>query len=222
MFACRDSLIGSLYLGIGEVLDPREQLAEWLLYAHQELMTLRNAGMSQPYYCRHDWLHLKRREVKQFLKTYYNQFTSIQDRETYTFWEHYFGSSNNQHKTHEEGWFLMQTRWMLWDEDHDSQSLKLLLMVPRSWLSAGKEIKLEKCKSYFGAFSLHVQASDPLGTVEATVEFHGEKPPKMVSLRIPHPTGKFPHDVQSGKFNPKNESVEFQPTALRTKIIVRY
>ena len=81
-------------------------------------MTHRNAGFSQPYYCRHDWIHLKRDEVKQYLKTYYNQFTALQDRETYTFWEHYYGVS--QHKTHEEAWFLMQTRWMLWHEEVES------------------------------------------------------------------------------------------------------
>ena len=54
----------------------------------------------------------------------------LADRETYTFWEHYFHAS--PHKTHEEGWFLMQTRWMLWLEDGDT--LKLLPGVPRAWL----------------------------------------------------------------------------------------
>ena len=139
------------------MLDPNEQLAEWLLYAHQELMTIRNAGFSQPYYCRHDWLHLKRGEVKQFLKMYYSQFASLQDRETYTFWEHYVGAGESPHKTHEKAWFLMQTRWMLWNEDYDTRTLRLLSMVPRAWLEAGKKIKLEKCASYFGPFSLDVQ-----------------------------------------------------------------
>ena len=35
-----------------------------------------------------------------FLKAYYNPFAGLADRETYTFWEHYFHAS--PHKTHEE------------------------------------------------------------------------------------------------------------------------
>ena len=111
-FGARDSLIGALYLVICRGARARTSSARtFLLKSHQQLFTVRNAGLSQPYYCRHDYIHLLRGEVKAFLKTYYNQFTALQDRETYTFWEHYFHAS--QHKTHEEGWFLMQTRWML-------------------------------------------------------------------------------------------------------------
>jgi hypothetical protein len=223
MFASRDSLIGSLYLGIGEVLDPNEPLAEWLLRAHQELMTHRNAGFSQPYYCRHDWLHLRRGEVKEFLKTYYNQFTSLQDRETYTFWEHYVGVGESQHKTHEEAWFLMQTRWMLWNEEYDSGTLRLLSMIPRAWLEAGKEIKLEKCASSYGPFSLQVR-SLASGRVEATVQLHGpaEKWPKTITLRLPHPTGRQPRETLGGRYDAKTESVALQPIAAKMRIELRY
>jgi len=65
-FSGRDSLIGALYLVISEVLEPDEPGTECLLKSHQALMTVRNAGLSQPYYCRHDYIHLKRGEVKAF------------------------------------------------------------------------------------------------------------------------------------------------------------
>ena len=93
-------------------------------------------------------------EVKAFLHTYYNQIASLQDRSTYTFWEHYYGVS--QHKTHEEGWFLMQTRWMLWMEEPETRTLNLLPGIPRAWLDKD-HIHLQNCASYFGKFSLHVQ-----------------------------------------------------------------
>ncbi|MCC6124213.1 MAG: hypothetical protein IT426_04580 [Pirellulales bacterium] len=224
MFASRDSLIGALYLGIGEVLDPNEQLSEWLLYAHQELMTHRNAGFSQPYYCRHDWLHLRRGEVKQYLKTYYNQFASLQDRETYTFWEHYVGVGESQHKTHEEAWFLMQTRWMLWEEDYDSGTLRLLSMIPRAWLEAGKEIVLEKCKSYFGEFDLRVRSIAPDGRVEAAVRLHGPAKnwPKTVVFRLPHPAGLQPSEVRGGQFDVRTESVILTPAKESMSVVLRY
>ncbi len=47
-FGARDSLIGPLYLVIGEVLDPHETGAEILLKSHQQLFTVKNAGLSQP------------------------------------------------------------------------------------------------------------------------------------------------------------------------------
>jgi hypothetical protein len=57
-FGARDSLIGSLYLVTGEVLAPEEIGTEVLLRMHQQLFTVKNAGLSQPYYCRHDQIHL--------------------------------------------------------------------------------------------------------------------------------------------------------------------
>jgi len=44
-FGARDSLIGSLYLVISEVLDPNEIGTEFLLKAHQQLCTVKNAGL---------------------------------------------------------------------------------------------------------------------------------------------------------------------------------
>ena len=75
-----------------------------------------------------------------FLSLYYHQIAALADRGTYTFWEHYFGAS--PHKTHEEGWFLMQTRWMLWLEH--GETLNLQPAVPRAWLKDGKCIELER------------------------------------------------------------------------------
>jgi len=202
--ACRDSLIGPLYLILQEVVDAKEWLGECLLKSHQELFTYQNAGLSQPYYVRHDYAHLRRGETAAFLKAYYNQFSGLADRETYTFWEHYFGAS--VHKTHEEGWFLMQTRWMLWLED--GATLRLLQGVPRAWLEHGKEIKLEKVASYFGKFSLTINSHVETGRIEAAVKFHeaGRKPGKVV-LRLPHPLGLKAVRCTGGKYDAATESV---------------
>jgi hypothetical protein len=212
-FLGRDSLIGALYLVISEVLEPDEIGTDFMLKSHQELCTVENAGLSQPYYVRHDYAHLLRREAKAFLKTYYNQFTALQDRETYTFWEHYFHAS--QHKTHEEGWFLMQTRWMLWLERGDS--LWLLAGVPRRWLEDGKKIVLEDVTSYFGKISLHLESSLAQGRIEARLEVSPlEQTLRSVRLRIPHPEGRKPRLVSGGIFDTQAETVQidnFQGTA---------
>jgi hypothetical protein len=61
-FSARDSMIGPMWLVIGEVLSAEESGAWMMLKSHQ-MLTRENAALSQPYYCRHDFAHLKRGEV---------------------------------------------------------------------------------------------------------------------------------------------------------------
>jgi hypothetical protein len=213
-FGARDSLIGSLYLVTGEVLAPEEIGTEVLLRMHQQLFTVKNAGLSQPYYCRHDQIHLLRGEVKEFLKTYYNQFTALQDRQTYTFWEHYFHAS--QHKTHEEGWFLMQTRWMLWLEQGDT--LRLMNAIPRRWLENGKQIALKNVATYFGPLTVGIESKIATGVIEADVQCTGARHPSTVVIRLPHPGQRKPTRVEGGTYDPATESVRVARFTGRAKI----
>lgn len=218
-FGSRDTLIGALYLTIGECIEPGELETVFLNRAHHELFTIRNAGLTQPYYCRHDYIHLRRGEVKAFLKTFYNQFTAIQDRETYTFWEHYHQVS--QHKTHEEGWFLMQVRWMLWIEE--GSTLKLLSAVPRRWLEDGKSIELREVASYFGRLTLTVVSKlSTNGTIEATVECDHNRGLEEVCIRIPHPAEQKPGKVEGGTYDPDTETVRINPFQGKATVTLTY
>lgn len=205
-FASRSCLTGPMWLVISEVLDADEIGTDFMIKTNQYPVTLENAALSQPYYCRHDHAHLLRREVKPFLKTYYNQLSGLQDSETYTFWEHYYQIS--EHKTHEEAWFLMQTRWMLWFETENS--LSLLRGIPRRWLKNGKEIVLENVKSYFGIISLRVKSN--IENRQIIAEFSGDpkRLPETVELRLPHPEEVIAKSCQGGIYNPTTESVTIQ------------
>ena len=201
--ACRDSLTGPLYLIFQEIVAPDEPVADFMVNANAELFCERNVAFAQPYYSRHDFAHLKRGEVKAFLKTFYNTFASLADRETYSFWEHYFHAS--PHKTHEEAWFLMQTRWMLYMEDADT--LRLLPAIPRAWLQNGKRIELNNVASYFGPLSLRVESNLDHARIEATVECRTDRQPKSVELRLPHPLGKKAVAVAGAGYDPERELV---------------
>jgi hypothetical protein len=201
--ATRDSLLGPVYLIFQEVIDPNEPAATFLMSYHNELMTLRNAAFSQPYYSRHDWVHLQRGEVKPFLKTYYNAVASLADRETHTFWEHYFG--NSPHKTHEEGWFLMQTRWMLYLEKGDT--LAFLRGIPRRYLAGGKRIDLDGVATYFGPATLHVESSADQCRIVARVECNTSRRPREIEIRLPHPAGLRPQSVKGGTYDRATETV---------------
>ena len=212
----RDSLLGPIYLIFQEVLDPNEPASTFLLNFHNDLMTTRNAAYTQPYYSRHPISHLRRGEVKPFLKAYYNTMASLADRQTYTFWEHYIGVS--PHKTHEEGWFLMDTRWMLYMER--GKGIDLLPGIPRSYLENGKHIELDKVATYFGPLSLKVTSALDQGCIRATVECAGDRRPAFVELRIPHPQGRKAIRVEGGVYNPATERVRVEPFSGKADVTV--
>jgi len=202
-FTTRDVLLGPLYLVFCEVLDPSEEAASMMLDYHSELFYQRNSVFSQPYYSRHNWLQLKKGLVKPFLKTYYTTMSALADRETYTFWEHLFHVS--PHKTHEEGWFLMETRWMLYMEDGDT--LHLMPGIPRRWMEDGNKIVIENAVSYFGKFSVHIVSDLGKGVIKADIQCDPERKPGSVTLRIPHPEYRKALKVEGGVYDPEKETV---------------
>jgi hypothetical protein len=203
----RDSLLGPLYLIFQEILDPLEEESGVLLQYHNELMCMRNVALSQPYYSIHPWVHLMRKEVKPFLKAFYNGFAGLSDRETYTFWEHFWHAS--PHKTHEEGWFLMQCRWMLYMEQE--RTLKLLSGVPRAWLENGKTIAVKNASSYFGHFTMTICSKLGEGVISAEVECESERKPAKLEIRLPHPEGQKPVRVSGGRYDVELETITVNP-----------
>ena len=217
-FTARDALLGPLYLVFQEVIDPNEPAAKRLLNYHADNYYLRNAAFSQPYYSRHAWVQSKRGLVKPFLKTYYNTFAGLADRETYTFWEHYYHVS--PHKTHEEGWFLMQTRWMLWMEKEET--LNLLPGIPRAWLEDGKRIELENIATYFGQVSLKVASHVKDGWIEADIKCDIDRKPRTVTVRLPHPEGTKAVQVSEGAWDAARETVVINEFSGTVTIRVEY
>lgn len=218
-FAGRDSLLGPLHLIYQEVIEPNEEMGRFLLHAHNELLLGHNTAFSQPYYSMHPWIHLKRGEAAPFLKAFYMSCSGLADRETYTFWEHFYQVS--AHKTHEEAWFLMQLRWMLYMEEGDS--LRLLPGIPRRWLQRGKGIVLEKMVSYYGPFSFTVHRSAHTDSISAQLRFHEpERMPKHVKLRVPHISRKRPVSVSGGVFHPEEECVEVPVASEAIEVELHY
>lgn len=202
-FMLPDDVLGPMHLVFQEVIDPSEPAAELLLRFYSELYFSRNFPFSQPYYSRHPWVHLRRRETAAFLKAWYTGVASLADRETGSWWEHYFHVSN--HKTHEEGNFLMQARWMLWLEEGDQ--LSLLRGVPRAWLEDGKRIALHNVASYFGPLSLEVVSNLNRGTIDAKIICNSDRKPRRVELRLPHPRRDASAKSEGGVYQPETESV---------------
>lgn len=203
----RDSLLGPLWLVFQEVLDPDEQVTTDLLAYHADLFFHDNSAFSQPYYSPHPLVHLRRGEVKAFLSAYYTMVASLADPETYSFWEHYFHAS--PHKTHEEAWFLMQTRWMLYLERGDE--LRLLPGIPRAWLAAGERLRLSRVRSYFGSVDLNVEVDASGDRMSVRVACDADRAPSKLVIRLPHPTGRKAVRTTAGSYDAATECVTVEP-----------
>ncbi len=216
--AARDSLLGPLYLVFQEVVAPDEPIADELLEAHAELMTRGNVAFSQPYYSRHPWVHLRRGETKAFLRAWYGALAALADRETYTFNEHLFPVS--AHKTHEEAWFLMETRWALYLEDGDT--LRLFAGVPRAWLQPGARIAVRGGASWFGPLTFALEVSADGSEFSVVVECPGDRRPRRLIVRIPHPSGQPCVSVTGGNWQPGTENIAVTGFTGRAAVIARF
>jgi hypothetical protein len=217
-FPVRDSLLGPLYAVFQEVVDPLSAEATFALSAHSELMTDRNAAFSQPYYSRHPILHLRRGEANAFSKAFYNAAASLADRETYTFWEHYFHAS--PHKTHEEAWFLMESRWRLYLEEGDT--LSVLPGIPRAYLEHGRRIEIDGMKSYFGPIRLSVHSELARRRIVARLECRSDHGPRRVKLRLPHPQGLKAVAARGGRYLPDEEAVLIDAFAGQADVTLEF
>ena len=217
-FTVPDVLLGPLYLVFCEVLGVNEQASKMMLNYHSELFYQNNAVLSQPYYSRHNWVQAKLGLVKPFLKTYYNTFSALADRETYSFWEHFIHGS--PHKTHEEAWFLMETRWMLYLED--GSTLRLLNTIPRKWLEDGKIIELNDVQSYFGPLTVKVNSSISKGYIEADIQCNSDRKPREVTIRLPHPNGNKAVKVSEGEYDSSTETVTLKSFNGNAHVRIEY
>lgn len=214
----RDSLLGPLYLVFQEVVAPHETMATELLETHSELMLRDNVAFSQPYYSQHPWVHLQRGETKAFLQAWYGAVATLADRGTFTFQEHFFPVS--AHKTHEEAWFLMQTRWMLYLEQ--GETLRLLAGVPRDYLRTKAEIAVKGAASYFGPLNFAVKVSADGRTMSISIDCASERRPKQIEMRVPHPQELRASSVTGAAYVPESEMVRIDHFTGHAEVQVNF
>ena len=187
-----------VYCGIFGVLDCRSAEMDAILRAEQSPHTVRFSSYCQPYYVRNDYAFAIRGEVKPYLSLFYTQLAAMQDRETYTFYEHYY---SKPFKGHEECWMLMQLRWMLFLED--GAVLNLCACAPRRWFAAGKTIELKNVRSKFGRLSFRIESTD----AEIRCEYSAENAPESIRIRLPHASHRKAVRWKGGVYEPAAETV---------------
>lgn len=141
----------------------------------------------QPYYTRIAEIYAMRDEVKPFIRSYFNAIPSLLNTENMSFWEH-FHNIGAWNKTHETGWFLVQTRKMLVREDRDV--LWLAPFVPSYWLEDGKQIAVKNVGTYFGNVDYTLNSKVNNSEIDGTVYLRKDMDFNKVILRIRHPSDK--------------------------------
>ena len=201
-----DVEVGAHQLVPQGVIPPDSRETEWIMDYLEDVAFLENGwfdypaernrmdwfnlgGFSkvQPFYTRNPEIYALRNDPKPFIRSYFNMLASLLNEETLWLWEH-FNNAGAWNKTHETGYFLQATRFMLAMEHGDE--LWLAPLVPSYWLKDGQAIGVENLLTRFGAVSYHIRSHVVQGAVEADVTLPDLSEPVTVCLRLPHPDGK--------------------------------
>lgn len=178
----------------------------------------------QPYYGRYPEIYAMRRDVKPFVRSYFNMLASLLNTQNLSLWEH-FRNAGAWNKTHETGYFLQQTRMMLVNEYGDE--LWLAPLVTDRWLLDGCRIAVREAPSRFGVVSYTIESHVNSGRIAASVELSTRSPASAIVLNLRHPRGKRISGVRvNGEewrdYQAAKGIVRLQPSAGRQSVEVLY
>ena len=162
---------------------------------HADWFNLGGFSKVQPYYCRNAEVYALRDDVRPFIRSYFNTIATLLSTENLSLWEH-FHNSGGWNKTHETGYFLQQSRWMLVMERGDQ--LWLAPFVTNNWLKDGMVVAVSDAPTQFGKVSYRIESHVGEGLVNVTVEPPRRNPPKEIVIRLRHPEGKPIRSVKAG------------------------
>lgn len=141
----------------------------------------------QPYYTRNAEIYALRDDVKPFVRSYFNTIPSLLNLENLAFQEH-FNGVGAWNKTHETGYFLQQTRFMLVLERGDE--LWLAPLITDQWLKDGLMVDVRNAPTHMGPVSYRIVSSIGAGFIAAHIDPPTRSLPKQIVLRLRHPDGK--------------------------------
>ena len=101
------------------------------------------------------------------------------------------------------------------DEDGEPDALRLLFDTPKSWLSDGQMILVERAPTAFGPVSMRVSSQLSHGEVTAEVSLPERNPPMHSALRIRLPDG---WHVQAGHVRDQTLEVDKQGTVRSVSV----
>jgi hypothetical protein len=187
---------------------------------HADWFNLGGFSKVQPYYCRNAEIYALRDDVKPFIRSYFNTIATLLNTENLSLWEH-FHNSGGWNKTHETGYFLQQSRWMLVMERGDQ--LWLAPFVTNNWLKDGMVISVGNAPTTFGKVSFRIESHVAKGSIDVTIEPPKRNPPKEIVIRLRHPEGKAIRSVKGANASVEGDTIRLKgPLPEKMEVRVEY
>lgn len=180
---------GPVHLLRLNAIDPRSDLADWMLNDHEDNLFYRGWGIAnEPVYNQHATAYLARDDVKAVIRTFYSYMASAFSHSALEPVEHafthgqYFGPPST-----DGAWFELYRNMLVYERD--GGSLLLGGFTPRRWLENGKRIHVEQAPTKFGTISMTLRNAAEGKQLEAQVQLEDAPRPKSLLVRFRHPAG---------------------------------
>lgn len=203
---CYDVELGSHHLVPLGVFPSEGPDADWMMDHMEDVMFL-ESGMGdyprdknhadwfnyggfakvQPYYARNAEICALRDDVKPFIRSYFNALAAMLSLENLSHWEH-FHNIAAWNKTHETGWFLVQTRTMYVTER--GSELWLAPFITTRWLEDGKTVSVRNAPTQFGPVNYRIESHIAKGYMDVELDPPSRTAPSQIAVRLRHPGGK--------------------------------
>lgn len=171
------------------VVDPRSDMADWLLNDHEDNLFYRGWGIAnEPVYNQHATAYLARDDVKAVIRTFYSYMASAFSHSALEPVEHrfthgqYFGPPST-----DGAWFELYRNMLV--NERSGGSLLLGGFTPRRWLENGKRIEVRQAPTRFGNISMTLRNKAAGKRLEAEVRFESGSRPESLLVRFRHPAG---------------------------------
>lgn len=205
----REAAYGALHLLEGEVWEPHEEQAGWVLRDLEDnLFVSREWG--RPVDLERCWFsqggitiqpnltdlaldYLRRGQPEHAIRAFYNNIATSLYPDVRVFTEHPVIELGHGvgpfYKSSDESKALIWLRELLIHEE--GQVLQLLAGMPRAWFAPGKRVAIHGAATHFGPLSLQTEADDSGITV--TLDPPTRSRPAEMHLWLRHPDKKLPH-----------------------------
>jgi hypothetical protein len=178
---------GAMHLPRLRALDPKGDLATYLLHDHEDNLFFKGWGMAnEPVYNQQATVYLLRNDVKPAIRAFYSMMACAFSHSVFEPVEHRWGWGQYFGPPSTDGaWFELYRNMLI--HEGDDNSLFLLQAAPRAWLEDGKKIRIERAPTYYGILNLSVESHAASGTISAAIDMPSRKRPSSLLVRFRHP-----------------------------------
>jgi hypothetical protein len=242
----RETLEGSIHLIRSEILDPCSQEASWVMKDFDDNLYISpKYGYTVEDFDR-DWFslggfsmqsnllcsplpYIMRDEIKHFLRSYFNSFTSVFYPDICACVEHALpdlaGNNGVWYKPSDEAQSTYWFRMMFIVEN--GNELNLGMGMPREWLEDGKSANIERAMTYFGEIGFNIKSEVANGKIAMTLDPPTRNVPEVINVRFRHPQEKRIKKVLvNGKewsdFDPTKELIKLGKVTEKIEIVAMY